>query len=130
MRAKSFTLVEEYYYITNEEKRISFSEAVEKVISKDEKMVDFEKFLSSLRSKGLLKNEDDFTEILEQRKLLEKKRKTLSKYQGKVVVACGGELFVGNSLDEAVQRARKKYKDKPFYSESIGLIDVPSVYEP
>ncbi len=126
----SFTITE-HYFIASEEERISFlvNGLDEKLISKDEGINDFKKSLLLLRSKGLLKNKDDFNEIMEQQKLLRKKRKTLSKYQGKVVVACGGELFIGNTLDEAVQKARKKYKDKPFYSESIGMVDIPSVYE-
>ncbi|MEX2706801.1 MAG: hypothetical protein Q6352_016330 [Candidatus Freyrarchaeum guaymaensis] len=108
----------------------SFVEDKEKgwLLSKNSGISDFENYLASLEKMGLLKRKD-FVEIMKQRKILEEKRETLSKYKGKVVVVCGGEIFVGDTLDEAVEKAKAKHKNKPFYSESIGIIDFPSVYE-
>lgn len=108
-------------------KEAPFSGIEKRVTSEDEKISNFKELLYLLRGKKFF-NEDDFNEILEQRKLLDSKRDILSQHQGQVVVVCGGELFFGNTLDEAVKKARKKYKDKPSYSESIGLIDIPAEY--
>jgi hypothetical protein len=93
--------------------------------SKELDLIDLEKSMASLQKRGLLKDKD-FIEILEQRKILDEKRDTLSQYEGKVIVVCGGEIFVGENLNEAVTKARAKYKERPYYAKSIGRKDFPS----
>jgi hypothetical protein len=96
--------------------------------SLDYKAFDLSRELDALSSRGLLKKED-LVQIIQQRSIVEQKRSELLQYRGKVLVACGGELFLGDTLEEALAKARKKYGDKPYYAENLGTVMFPSVYE-
>ena len=85
------------------------------------------KKLIELRDKGLITNEE-LLEILEQHALLIEKDDELLEHEGKVAVMCGGELFIGDTLNDAVAKARVKYGNRPYYSETINLIDIPSLF--
>jgi len=86
-----------------------------------------EKVLTELEDKGVV-DKNFAKEVLRQKEIFERERETLeAKYKGLVVVACGGEFFAGETFKEAVEAARKKFKDLPYYSESIKRIDHPSV---
>lgn len=86
-----------------------------------------EEVASYLKKKGGI--EDRFLhEVLRQRDILHEKREEVeAQHKGKVVVVCQGEIFVGRTFREAVRLAENKYPDAPYYSESIGRIDYPSV---
>ena len=70
-------------------------------------------------------------QIITQKEIWQRKRDdfNLSEMRGKTVVVCGGEVFIGNNLDEAVKKARKKLRKEPFCSESSGPTDFPSLYD-
>ncbi len=44
--------------------------------------------------------------------------KLQTEYKNKEIVVCGNEIFVADSFDEALQKARSKYPNRPFYSRS------------
>jgi hypothetical protein len=86
------------------------------------------KHLESLKTKNIV-NKDTIDEILLQFSLLELRRNELSKHIGEVVVVCNGELFFGKDLTEATKQARIKYGKRPHYSESIDIVEYPSIFE-
>jgi hypothetical protein len=90
--------------------------------------LDLRRELTALLSRGLLKKAD-MVQIIEQQTFLQKKRSELLQYWGKVVVACGGELFFGDTLEGALVKAREKCGDKPYYAENLAEVNFPSVYE-
>lgn len=68
-------------------------------------------------------------EVLEQKKVLAEKMPSLQDGKGKIVVVCGGEIFLGETFNEAWGKAREKYGYKPFYSGKIrGIPEFPSIY--
>jgi hypothetical protein len=68
-------------------------------------------------------------EVLKQKEILAEKMPLLYGKKGKDVVACGGEIFFGDTFIEAWKKAREKHGDRPFYSEKIkGIPEFPSVY--
>lgn len=81
--------------------------------------------LASLKAKNIIRD-DDIEEILAQHAVVEQRRIELLQHLGEVVVACNGELFYGKTLEEAVRKAKEKYGNKPYYSESIGIVNFPS----
>ena len=83
--------------------------------------------LADMKKKGLV-TEEEMNEILSQHCLFLERFDELQNYQGKVAVMCNGELFIGDTLQSAVKEAKEKYKDKPYYSQSINLIDIPSLF--
>lgn len=84
--------------------------------------------LKALKEKGVI--DDSFIhEVLSQKKIFEDNRKELEKkHYGKTIVVCGGDIFVGEDFDDAVHKARMKHGKKPYYSESVGVIDYPSIH--
>lgn len=83
--------------------------------------------LLELKGKGLI-NDETLTEILKQHELfLDIDEQELSRNQGKFVVMCNGEMFLGSTLNKAVEMARAKYGNRPYYSEAINLIEIPSI---
>jgi hypothetical protein len=84
--------------------------------------------LDSLRKKGVV-NQKEIGEILLQFTILEVYRSKLVKHRGEVVVVCNGELFFGKTLNESIKKAREKHGRKPLYSESIDMVDYPSIYD-
>ncbi|MCP8308167.1 MAG: hypothetical protein H3Z54_05665 [archaeon] len=85
--------------------------------------------LQKLREKGLIE-EETVNEILGQKVIFEERKDELIEYLGKVVVVCNGDFFIGDTLDEARNRAKERCGNKPYYSETIGLIDIPSMFSP
>jgi hypothetical protein len=84
--------------------------------------------LIELQNKGLV-TQETMNEILRQHELfLDINEDDLLKYEGKIVVMCNGELFSGNTLNEAAEKARTKHGDKPYYSRAINLIEFPSLF--
>ncbi|MDD9814296.1 MAG: hypothetical protein OXU37_08570 [Thaumarchaeota archaeon] len=45
----------------------------------------------------------------------EREEELLEKYPGKNIGICGGEVFVGDSLDEVTDRAEEVYPDRLIY---------------
>lgn len=82
--------------------------------------------LATLQSKGVI-TESEMQEVLRQHEVLEEHRRELSGHVGETVVVAGGELFFGSSLDEAIQKATAKYGDRPHYSESVNIVEYPSL---
>jgi hypothetical protein len=82
--------------------------------------------LMELKQKGII-DEQTVYEVLLQHYLLINRRGELLREKGKVAVMCGGELFIGDTLDEAVAKAKIKLGKRPYYSETINLIDFPSL---
>ncbi|MGB9693917.1 MAG: hypothetical protein ACPLYF_03650 [Fervidobacterium sp.] len=83
--------------------------------------------LKMLLEKGLI-DEISINEILEQKIIFEERRAELEeKHRGKVVVVCNGEVFVGETIDDAVAKAKEKHGNRPYYSEALGITDFPSV---
>jgi hypothetical protein len=83
--------------------------------------------LVQMKEKGMITNEE-MNEILLQHRLLLEHTKELQNHQGKVAVMCNGDLFIGDTLQETVKKSREKHGNKPYYSESINLIDIPSLF--
>jgi hypothetical protein len=90
-----------------------------------QRAIDLANTLASLKAKGVVRNED-VEEVLLQHAIVEQRRFELLQHLGEVVVACNGELFYGRSLEEAIKKAKEKYGDKPYYSETIGIVNFPS----
>lgn len=83
--------------------------------------------LKMLLEKGLI-DESSINEILEQKIIFEERRVELEeKYHSKVVVVCNGEVFVGETIDDAVAKAKAKHGNRLYYSEALGVTDFPSV---
>ena len=83
--------------------------------------------LKMFLEKGLI-DEPSIKEILEQKIIFEERRAELEEeYHGKVVVVCNGEVFVGETIDDAVAKAKAKHGNRPYYSEALGITDFPSV---
>lgn len=103
-------------------------EAIDLWLSHEPTMPDVEDSLKILEEKGVI--DDSFIkEILRQKGLFEDNREQLEeKYYGKTIVVCGGDIFVGEDFDEALRKARNKHGERPYYSESIGVIDYPSIH--
>lgn len=103
-------------------------EAIDLWLSQEPEMVRVEDSLSVLEEKGVI-GDSFIREVLRQKRIFEDNRKELEeKNYGKTIVACGGDIFVGEDLDDALSKARKKHGERPYYSESIGVIDYPSIY--
>lgn len=83
--------------------------------------------LKELQDKGFI-TEQTMMEILSQHVLFLERLSELHQHSGKVAVMCGGELFIGDTLNDAVTKAKSKYGDRPYYSETIDLIDIPSLF--
>lgn len=84
------------------------------------------KSLKTLKDKGLI-DEQTMIETMKQQAYLEDNRDKITLDRG-YVVACGEQLFFGDTQDEAVKKAHDAVGNKPYYSESIGLIDFPSPF--
>jgi hypothetical protein len=86
--------------------------------------------LSALVDKGFFKSED-MSEIMQQEVIFENWRARKGNgFIGKTIVVCGGEVFVGDTLVEAVRKSKEKFGDKPYYTESLEpIIEFPSTYE-
>jgi|SRR5215208_2093707 len=83
--------------------------------------------LEKLKEEGVISEADAF-EILSQHALFLERMDEVAKHDGKVVVMCGGDLFVGDTLNDAVLKARAKHGDRVYYSETVNLIDIPSMF--
>ena len=65
---------------------------------------------------------EEVKEVLKQRDLFNRRRKTIEKkYYGKVVAMAGGKLFVGNTIQEVLKATKQAVPDKPAYVEPIGF---------
>jgi hypothetical protein len=65
---------------------------------------------------------EEVKEVLKQREIFNRRRKTIEKkYRGKVVAMAGGKLFVGNNIQEVLKAAKQAIPDKPAYFEPIGF---------
>ena len=84
------------------------------------------KQLQSLKDKGIITDEI-LRETMKQAVFLEDNRDKITQSQG-YVVASADRLFFGDTHDEAVRKAREAVGERPYYSESIGLIDFPSPF--
>lgn len=83
--------------------------------------------LKMLLEKGLI-DEASVNEILEQKIIFEERRPEIEqKYHGKVIVVCNGEIFVAETIDDAIKKAKEKHGNRPYYSEALGITDFPSV---
>jgi hypothetical protein len=68
-------------------------------------------------------------EILRQFNIFEGIRREIeSKYWGMHVIMCGGEIFADKDFTEAARKAHAKYPNRPFYSEALGVIDIPTLF--
>ena len=84
-----------------------------------EQLSDLETTISELLVKGVI-NEKYVVDLFTQEALFESKKTELeSKYQGKEIVVCGGEIFVGDDVDKLIDEANHKYQNRPFYSHSF-----------
>ena len=64
----------------------------------------------------------ELKEILQQRNIFNRRRKTIEqKYLSKVVAIADGKLFAGNTVHEVLNAAKKAVPDKPAYFEPVGL---------
>jgi hypothetical protein len=81
--------------------------------------------LMKLKEDGQI-SEKDMWEILKQHELLIMRSHELYNKNGKVAVMCEGDLYIGDTLNQAVYEARKIHGSKVYYSETINLIDIPS----
>lgn len=108
--------------------RKALVEAIDLWVSEEPKMAEVEDSLKVLKEKGVV--DDGFIqEVLRQKRVFEDSRKRLEERNyGKTIVVCGGDTFVGEDLDDALRKARKKHGDRPYYCESIGVIDYPSIH--
>lgn len=86
------------------------------------------KHLATLRSRGVI-SDSEMDEILLQHSVLEQRRGETEKHIGEVVVVYDRELFFGSDLTHALERVKMKHKslDRKYYSESIGIVDYPSL---
>ncbi len=65
---------------------------------------------------------DELKEILKQRDIFNQQQRTIEKkYDGKVVAVADGQLFVGDTVHEALNAAKKIVPDKPAYFEPVGF---------
>lgn len=103
-------------------------EAINLWISQETKTPEVKDSLKILEQKGVI--EDSFIqEVLTQKRIFEENRKKFEeKNYGKTIVVCGGDIFVGEDFDDALRKAKKKHGNRPYYSESIGIIDYPSIH--
>lgn len=61
-------------------------------------------------------------EILEQKKIFDSHRSEIEgKFQGRIVGAAGGQLFVGNTVHDVIEQVRSKLPGKLVYFESVGF---------
>ena len=78
-----------------------------------------EKSLSRLLAKNVIDKEyiiDYFT----QRAIFENQKDRLQeKHAGRLLLVCGGRIFVGDDLDELQAQAQAEYPDRPFFSYSF-----------
>lgn len=80
---------------------------------------ELENTVSALIANGTI-NEKYVVDLFTQEALFEDKRKELeSKYQGKEIVVCGGEIFTGDDVDKLIEKSSVKYPKRPFYSHSF-----------
>lgn len=106
----------------------ALTEAINLWISQETKTPEVRDSLEILEEKGVI--EDSFIqEVLTQKRIFEENRKKLEdENYGKTIVVCGGDIFVGEDFDDALHKAKKKHGNRPYYSESIGIIDYPSIH--
>lgn len=83
--------------------------------------------LQSLRSREIV-TDSDLREVLDQFDILEQRRDDLGSHVGDIVVVCNSELFFGKDVNEAVKKARDKHGDKPYYSETVNIVEYPSTF--
>jgi len=84
-----------------------------------ESLSDLEGIVAEWLARGIV-NEIYVVDLFTQESIFETKRIELeSKYQGKEIVVCGGEVFVGDNFDELANQANKKYPKRPFFSYSL-----------
>lgn len=106
----------------------ALAEAIDLWLSQEPKMLRVEDPLRVLEERGVI-DESFIGEVLRQKTVFEDNRRGLGeKNYGKTVVVCGGDVFVGEGFEDALRKARKKHGNRPYYSESIGVIDYPSVH--
>jgi len=60
-------------------------------------------------------------DLIEQIHFFEDKRKLIeSHYNGKSVAVCGGQIFVGDTSDEAIEKSKKMFPNKlPYLEEKV-----------
>jgi hypothetical protein len=85
--------------------------------------------LSSMKTMGAL-TDAEIEEVESQFSILELHRETLVSHKGEIVVVYNSQLFFGTDLNSAIDEVKKKYGsiDKPYYSESIDVVDFPSIF--
>ncbi|MGI0080027.1 MAG: hypothetical protein ACRECH_10425 [Nitrososphaerales archaeon] len=101
---------------------------VPKDLEYHKKHLDLLHYLESLQSKGAITN-PDLEEIMLQHYELELHSNELLGHDGEIVVVCGGELFFGENLNDAIQKAREKYGNKPYFSETVNMVDYPTPFD-
>lgn len=78
----------------------------------------FEKSMEGLLKEGVV-TYDYVQDIFQQEQLFKDNFERIKKeFPDKDIVVCGGEIFVGETLEDAEGIARDKYKNRPTYSYS------------
>ncbi len=71
-------------------------------------------------------DEKDITDVLIQANEFERNKESLErKFAGKFVAYCAGQLFYGDTLEEAIANIRLSFSDRPFYAKKFPPTDTP-----
>ena len=86
---------------------------------KTEPEAEVKKSLSRLLAKNVI-GVGYIIDYFTQRAIFESQRDRLQeRHAGRLLLVCGGRIFVGDDLDELQERAQTEYPDRPFFSHSF-----------
>jgi hypothetical protein len=93
----------------------------------EKKRMELLEHLESLESKAIIPF-SEVQEIMYQQYVLEIRRAELFGHVGETVIVSNTELFFGKDLNEAVAKAKEKYGERPYYSETVNMLSYPSAF--
>jgi hypothetical protein len=84
--------------------------------------------LLKLKEEGLI-DDETVKEVYVQHQLLLERDRELIQYDGKYALMCNGELFIGNSLEDALSKSRSKHGKRVYYVELINRYHFPYLFQ-
>lgn len=90
-------------------------------------MTELERAVQELLASGRLTEEYAMDLFTQEAIFQDQKEELLQRFHGKEVVICGGEIFVGETLSEAQEKAVEKHPGRPFFAASLGT-HVPTAF--
>lgn len=103
---------------TNKAIRLGITPPVFSTLQESMQISELEHTIMRLIEKGSITEEYAVDMFRQEQIFNDNFEKLQTQYKNKEIVVCGDEIFIGDSFDEALQKATAKYPNRPFYAYS------------